>query len=159
MQSLWGNKCGSSSVGRARPCQGRGREFESRLPLIGAVASPLRFLITRPGGEIGRHAGLKILLAAMSVRVQVPPRAHFQGTLGFKKASSNFFVPNSKLPTVKNFLESTLLFLIETKGTLYAPYKLLNRDSFFLSGPIGVQIKDRVGLLPSFRPSTACVCL
>ncbi len=24
---------GSSSVGRARPCQGRGREFESRLPL------------------------------------------------------------------------------------------------------------------------------
>ena len=26
-------KCGNSSVGRARPCQGRGREFESRLPL------------------------------------------------------------------------------------------------------------------------------
>ena len=25
--------CGSSSVGRARPCQGRGRGFESRLPL------------------------------------------------------------------------------------------------------------------------------
>ncbi len=24
---------GSSSVGRARPCQGRGREFESRFPL------------------------------------------------------------------------------------------------------------------------------
>ena len=29
----------------------------------------------RPGGEIGRRAGLKILLAAMSVRVQVPPGA------------------------------------------------------------------------------------
>ena|GEM_PF-6828336 len=27
------NKSESSSVGRARPCQGRGREFESRLPL------------------------------------------------------------------------------------------------------------------------------
>ena len=26
-------KCESSSVGRARPCQGRGREFESRLSL------------------------------------------------------------------------------------------------------------------------------
>ena len=25
--------CGNSSVGRARPCQGRGREFEPRLPL------------------------------------------------------------------------------------------------------------------------------
>ena len=27
-------QCESSSVGRARPCQGRGREFESRLSLI-----------------------------------------------------------------------------------------------------------------------------
>ena len=27
-------KGGNSSVGRARPCQGRGREFESRLPLF-----------------------------------------------------------------------------------------------------------------------------
>ena len=26
-------KSGNSSVGRARPCQGRGREFESRFPL------------------------------------------------------------------------------------------------------------------------------
>jgi hypothetical protein len=25
--------CGNSSAGRARPCQGRGREFESRFPL------------------------------------------------------------------------------------------------------------------------------
>ena len=28
------SKCGNSSVGRARPCQGRGREFEPRLPLF-----------------------------------------------------------------------------------------------------------------------------
>jgi hypothetical protein len=27
-----------------------------------------------PGGEIGRHAGLKILWPEMAVRVQVPPR-------------------------------------------------------------------------------------
>ncbi len=27
------HKCGNSSVGRARPCQGRGREFKSRFPL------------------------------------------------------------------------------------------------------------------------------
>ena len=27
------NVCGNSSVGRARPCQGRGREFEPRFPL------------------------------------------------------------------------------------------------------------------------------
>lgn len=30
----------------------------------------------RPGGGIGRRAGLKILYAAMRVRVQVPPGAH-----------------------------------------------------------------------------------
>ncbi len=27
------SECGNSSVGRARPCQGRGREFEPRFPL------------------------------------------------------------------------------------------------------------------------------
>ncbi len=27
------HKCGNSSVGRAQPCQGWGREFESRFPL------------------------------------------------------------------------------------------------------------------------------
>ena len=27
--------CGNSSVGRAQPCQGWGREFESRFPLSG----------------------------------------------------------------------------------------------------------------------------
>ncbi len=32
MRSLQ-QQCGNSSVGRARPCQGRGREFESRFPL------------------------------------------------------------------------------------------------------------------------------
>ena len=29
-----GTKCGNSSVGRAQPCQGWGREFESRFPLF-----------------------------------------------------------------------------------------------------------------------------
>ena len=27
-------QCGNSSVGRAQPCQGWGREFESRFPLL-----------------------------------------------------------------------------------------------------------------------------
>ncbi len=34
-------KSESSSAGRARPCQGRGREFESRLSLSGALAKGL----------------------------------------------------------------------------------------------------------------------
>ena len=32
-QSERNNRCGNSSVGRAQPCQGWGREFKSRLPL------------------------------------------------------------------------------------------------------------------------------
>ncbi len=40
----------NSSVGRARPCQGRGRGFESRFSLQGCSS-----------GGIGRHARLKIL--------------------------------------------------------------------------------------------------
>ncbi len=42
--------CENSSVGRARPCQGRGRGFESRFSLQGCSS-----------GGIGRHARLKIL--------------------------------------------------------------------------------------------------
>ena len=34
-------KCGNSSVGRARPCQGRGREFESRFPLQSGLEAAL----------------------------------------------------------------------------------------------------------------------
>jgi hypothetical protein len=33
--------CGNSSVGRARPCQGRGREFESRFPLQVSARTPI----------------------------------------------------------------------------------------------------------------------
>ncbi|GEM_PF-4808025 len=87
--------CGSSSAGRAIPCQGIGREFEPLLPLqnlresilafpqsfqmygfalwrdskmvmqrIANPPIPVRFRVSPPnacpGGEIGRHNGLKI---------------------------------------------------------------------------------------------------
>ena len=42
--------CENSSAGRAQPCQGWGRGFESRFSLHAC-----------PGGGTGRHAGLKIL--------------------------------------------------------------------------------------------------
>ncbi len=59
----------SSSAGRARPCQGRGRGFESRLSLCSFFNSYsscenfLKYLSVYccPGGGTGRHAGLKIL--------------------------------------------------------------------------------------------------
>ena len=50
---------GNSSVGRARPCQGRGREFESRFPLH-KVPSEIGIFCKCLSGGIGRHEGLKI---------------------------------------------------------------------------------------------------
>ncbi len=44
--------CGNSSVGRAQPCQGWGRGFETRFP-------PNSFNIPCAGGEIGIHASLR----------------------------------------------------------------------------------------------------
>ena len=57
--------CGSSSFGRARPCQGRGGRFEPGLPLW-SKADTFCYLLffsksVYPGGGTGRHAGLKIL--------------------------------------------------------------------------------------------------
>ena len=50
---------GNSSVGRARPCQGRGREFESRFPL------------SRPGGGMvdARVSGARAARRAGSIPV------------------------------------------------------------------------------------------
>ena len=36
--------CGNSSVGRAQPCQGWGREFESRFPLKVLKSTPQKYL-------------------------------------------------------------------------------------------------------------------
>ena len=48
---------GNSSVGRARPCQGRGRGSESRLPLnILNKPSIGRYPVLSPSGGIGRRA-------------------------------------------------------------------------------------------------------
>ena len=77
---------GNSSVGRARPCQGRGREFESRFPLakfaeiaqlvehdlakVGVASSSLVFRSNNKclSGGIGRRAGLKILCPLWTCR-------------------------------------------------------------------------------------------
>ncbi len=59
------SKCESSSVGRARPCQGRGRGFESRLSL--------KFVVLCPDGGMVDTKDLKSF-GFTAVRVQVPLR-------------------------------------------------------------------------------------
>ena len=44
-----GTKCGNSSVGRAQPCQGWGREFESRFPLIAEIAQLVEHNLAKVG--------------------------------------------------------------------------------------------------------------
>ena len=80
------NTRGSSSFGRARPCQGRGGRFEPGLPLQNKKGVILHtfflsfivgFRASRawpgcPDGGTGRHARLKILFAERRVRVQLP---------------------------------------------------------------------------------------
>ena len=80
----------NSSVGRASPCQGGGREFESRFPLhiwrhsqavrqrSAKPSSPVRFWVPPPyfhlsscrGGGTGRRNGLKIRRIEISVPVR-----------------------------------------------------------------------------------------
>ena len=69
------SRCGNSSVGRARPCQGRGREFEPRFPLQARVVESVD---TRD---------LKSL-AFRGVPVQVWPRAPFYGRENNSKKQS-----------------------------------------------------------------------
>jgi hypothetical protein len=65
--------CGSSSAGRASPCQGEGRGFESRLPLLNhPYADGFFFDTPCPGGGTGRHAGLKILFAEKASAGSIP---------------------------------------------------------------------------------------
>lgn len=54
--------CENSSVGRASPCQGGGRGFESRFSLKKDAACQRFFITVQTGssGGIGRHVGLKI---------------------------------------------------------------------------------------------------
>ena len=121
--------CGRGSVGRASPCQGEGRGFESRLPLKRIPGlSVWNFLFEHvfklaqrsPGGEIGRRAGLKILFAAMQVRVQVPPGA--QKKEGFRRMSGPLF-----FSSVSDSLKSPHRSIISFSKSKIAPTSLSTR--------------------------------
>ncbi len=61
---------GNSSAGRARPCQGRGREFESRFPLQSFDWRNVKATMLRRNG---RMAMQRIANPWISVRLRVPP--------------------------------------------------------------------------------------
>ena len=104
-KATWQFFCGNSSVGRARPCQGRGREFESRFPLqlwrggrvvmqrTATPRTPVRFRPAPPSPASGCSKPCMLLRRARVVKsvdtrdlkslggnpvpVQVRPRAPF----------------------------------------------------------------------------------
>ena len=59
--------CGNSSVGRARPCQGRGREFESRFPLFFFAQMAELVDACVSGAHAARCAGSSPVLGTQSV--------------------------------------------------------------------------------------------
>jgi hypothetical protein len=81
--------CGNSSVGRARPCQGRGREFESRFPL-----HPLRAVARWQSGHAAAckavYAGSIPTLASNHLSRVVLPRPWRCSTLsvGSRRAAA-----------------------------------------------------------------------
>ena len=70
------NLSGNSSVGRAQPCQGWGREFESRFPLQDFYYMDLIFLGLMQGYDKGARRGKKFLKKR---NVQMVPE-HFSET-------------------------------------------------------------------------------
>ena len=61
--------CGNSSVGRARPCQGRGREFESRFPLQ-SLFEPFEFnLSPKYTNPVSQYHHCRVLLVEHDPRL------------------------------------------------------------------------------------------
>ena len=66
-------KCGNSSVGRAQPCQGWGREFESRFPLQKKVSRDADLNFAKPD-VVQSYAGRPLLRSAFFFIVPSPSR-------------------------------------------------------------------------------------
>ena len=60
-------RCGNSSVGRARPCQGRGREFESRFPLQACFMKCCRWYSVAGIAQLVEHDLAKVGVASSSL--------------------------------------------------------------------------------------------
>src|SRR5690606_18870515 len=89
----------SSSAGRARPCQGRGRGFESRLSLKRAGTLGLSLFLFLDAGmvELVDTQDLKSCEGNL-VRVQVPLLVHDESRC--KETCSGFFYGSSKISGV-----------------------------------------------------------
>ncbi len=60
-------RCGNSSVGRAQPCQGWGREFESRFPLQLFYTSDCQNLPDAGIAQLVEHNLAKVGVASSSL--------------------------------------------------------------------------------------------
>ena len=65
--------CGNSSVGRAQPCQGWGREFKSRLPLK-VLNKALRFILkSKKNAQVAELVDAHVSGACVSQRAGSSP--------------------------------------------------------------------------------------
>jgi hypothetical protein len=153
--------CGNSSVGRAQPCQGWGRGFESRFPLSASRWSAIGSVLSAPDGISGTRMAKLVdardlkSLGRKAVQVQVLPRAPKivgQGSNPFR-VNGRLIAPSARLPPVAAPSASYLHGAMQRKRT--APDDLINRAashhgiatahravSFFAS-LVGGQLKTR----------------
>ena len=119
--------CGNSSVGRAQPCQGWGREFESRFPLNGR-SSP---------------NGLLFLLCKMKTRTKRPRVAPSRGW--------GVNIDREKLPTPWARVSfSAQRVQIKRDKVTKNLFETLFQRGFLIFGPI-VQNPQRHKLQPQRR--------
>ena len=130
--------CGNSSVGRARPCQGRGREFESRFPLQIKDMRNSGCRVKKFYGALAKRlcSGLQIRL----VRFDSGTRLHFlpwpDGGIGRHKG---FKIPRrsrcvGSSPTPATMGKSRIIKAISSvvkppKGGFFVPLFLHSKDA------------------------------
>ena len=97
-----GPQCGNSSVGRARPCQGRGREFEPRFPLYTEKVCPGGGMVDAlvSGASVERRASSSLVLGTKEIEEYEFAVMQFM----------LFFVLMYLLPAVPSFCHSDKLY-------------------------------------------------
>ncbi len=88
--------CGNSSVGRARPCQGRGREFESRFPLQ-SLFEPFEFnLSPKYTNPVSQYHHCRVLLVEHDPRLPrlgSRVRVSFPAPISLRRPHNPFELP------------------------------------------------------------------
>ena len=94
MVATFKNYCGNSSVGRAQPCQGWGREFESRFPLwkSSSYRNVTAFLLSKYVVKTAPHTPVARFCSTNRAKVKTktwPPKRPKKGAKYYYNSTEN----------------------------------------------------------------------